>query len=987
MNTLNNRAHGRIRRLGGIWIASALALLVGLGVMTGTAAAAAPCGCRETGEYNRPAIKLPAAQEVSPGGGTYRLRTTDTASSVILRVEKAAGGALVKEFELNRNRVVFGFSPDGNRFMVSHGMPNAQIDEITLYDLAADEQVYFTTATAGASVAFSPHGRWFLLNVLNGPGQAEIIVVDSVSGDTALYAPIAFETIPGDPGDRFGVIGGGFSSDAEDRSYVYAYRAAGGHGIQLSLRNLASRSTVLSRPVAGAWWKFSKCGDTLGLVNQTSGASVSVRIYKTAAPGTVGTEKTFAPIPADLRLESTLEQHRVVTTDAAGRETVTNVGPNEAAANCPPVLAIDRLTVDPASAVGGERNASATIQLTAPTTSSLVVTLSSSDTGAATVPSTVTVLSGAQSKTFTVTTKQVPADRTVTISATAAGVTKTAALTVKAPAVTGPAIDSLSIDGLRPMGGTNVTGTITLTGPAGAASAAVALQSSVPSMANVPATATVAAGQTAATFTVSTSVVVADAPAVITASAGGFSRSVRLMVLTPDRDCERGSSDPVTETLKARSFGAFDDAGDNVDCVTNVTFENGITVGPGTTGLAAGTPVQLVVNLRLDGSLHTSPPVGSGGTTAEGTGQYRIIDESVPDDGEGAPTAVDFDARFNLQQYKADPNGLNVYWDARHRLDTNATDGQSIVDYDESASADAVGATKDTGVMTAAYSTTVGAHLSISGRVSTVASAYGSGASAVADFSNTFKAGTEPGPGYEGLELVYDEGGEEEPVNRPPTCTAGDVSTAEGTPLTGSVSCTDADGDALTYAVGDGPAHGTLSAIGAGGTFTYTPAAGFSGNDSFTFKANDGLALSEVATVTVTVSPVNGLPVCTDGTGSTDQGVPLGAGLTCTDPDGDPLTYSVATGPASGTLSAIAADGSFTYTPTAGFSGTDSFTFQADDGSGTGVAATFTVTVKKVEVQVPPPSNKDLCKNGGWQKYTNPTFKNQGDCVSWVNTH
>jgi hypothetical protein len=36
-------------------------------------------------------------------------------------------------------------------------------------------------------------------------------------------------------------------------------------------------------------------------------------------------------------------------------------------------------------------------------------------------------------------------------------------------------------------------------------------------------------------------------------------------------------------------------------------------------------------------------------------------------------------------------------------------------------------------------------------------------------------------------------------------------------------------------------------------------------------------------------------------------------------------------------------------------------------------------------VPSPGPTNKDQCKNGGWQTFTNPSFKNQGQCIKYVN--
>jgi hypothetical protein len=54
-----------------------------------------------------------------------------------------------------------------------------------------------------------------------------------------------------------------------------------------------------------------------------------------------------------------------------------------------------------------------------------------------------------------------------------------------------------------------------------------------------------------------------------------------------------------------------------------------------------------------------------------------------------------------------------------------------------------------------------------------------------------------------------------------------------------------------------------------------------------------------------------------------------------------------------------------------------------------GVADLTNITVNG-QLQVPAPTtptSKDQCKNGGWKNFTNPAFKNQGDCVSFVATH
>ncbi len=94
------------------------------------------------------------------------------------------------------------------------------------------------------------------------------------------------------------------------------------------------------------------------------------------------------------------------------------------------------------------------------------------------------------------------------------------------------------------------------------------------------------------------------------------------------------------------------------------------------------------------------------------------------------------------------------------------------------------------------------------------------------------------------------------PVNHPPTATSQSVTTPENTPVGVTLAGSDPDGDAITFAVGTGPAHGTLS--GTGANLTYTPTAGYTGPDSFTFTTNDGHVSSAPATVSITVTPPAG---------------------------------------------------------------------------------------------------------------------------------
>src|SRR5439155_294755 len=146
---------------------------------------------------------------------------------------------------------------------------------------------------------------------------------------------------------------------------------------------------------------------------------------------------------------------------------------------------------------------------------------------------------------------------------------------------------------------------------------------------------------------------------------------------------------------------------------------------------------------------------------------------------------------------------------------------------------------------------------------------------------------------------------------------------------------TDIDSSVLTAVVVTGPSHGAL-ALAADGSFAYTPAGNFNGPDSFTYKANDGLLDSHVATVALTSNPVNDAPVAVNDSFATDEATRLSFALpgvlgNDTDVDSPALTAVVVTGPGHGALT-LNANGSFTYTPAANFNGSDSFTYKANDG-------------------------------------------------------
>jgi len=183
--------------------------------------------------------------------------------------------------------------------------------------------------------------------------------------------------------------------------------------------------------------------------------------------------------------------------------------------------------------------------------------------------------------------------------------------------------------------------------------------------------------------------------------------------------------------------------------------------------------------------------------------------------------------------------------------------------------------------------------------------------------------------------------------NHAPVATPQTVSTVENQSKPMTLSGTDADEDSLTYAISSGPSHGTLGTL-SGSAVTYTPDEGYVGPDSFTFTASDGLATSAPATVSINVTQGNRAPIATPQSVTTAENQSKPITLSGTDADEDNLTYAVSSGPANGTLSAVSG-ATVTYTPAAGYSGPDSFTFTVSDGKVSSTPATVSITVTSVD--------------------------------------
>ncbi|MBS1210934.1 MAG: putative autotransporter proteinputative Ig protein, partial [Proteobacteria bacterium] len=154
-------------------------------------------------------------------------------------------------------------------------------------------------------------------------------------------------------------------------------------------------------------------------------------------------------------------------------------------------------------------------------------------------------------------------------------------------------------------------------------------------------------------------------------------------------------------------------------------------------------------------------------------------------------------------------------------------------------------------------------------------------------------------------------------------------------------------GTATSLTIASQPAHGSASVSGL--TLIYTPAANYSGSDSFTYTATNAGGTSTAATITISVNeqiPLAGNVSLTVEADSKDNAVPLA--LT----GGTATSVAIASAPSHG--STVVTGTHITYTPSTGYSGTDSFTYTASNSGGSSAAATVSITV-----QMRPDPSKD----------------------------
>ncbi|MGB7948449.1 MAG: Ig-like domain-containing protein, partial [Candidatus Binatia bacterium] len=211
-----------------------------------------------------------------------------------------------------------------------------------------------------------------------------------------------------------------------------------------------------------------------------------------------------------------------------------------------------------------------------------------------------------------------------------------------------------------------------------------------------------------------------------------------------------------------------------------------------------------------------------------------------------------------------------------------------------------------------------------------------------------------------------------DPANDAPVANHAAATTTEDTPVTIVLTARDPDGNSLSFSLIASPSNGALGGISVpncvpdGGalsctaTVIYTPAPNYSGPDSFTFRVSDGGMDSNIATVSVSVNPVNDPPVAHGATALAYEDSTVAISLSASDVDNNSLSFAIVTGPSRGTLGSLSppdciASGSgstctvlVTYTPAANSHGTDSFTFKANDSLLDSAYETISITVDAI---------------------------------------
>lgn len=203
-------------------------------------------------------------------------------------------------------------------------------------------------------------------------------------------------------------------------------------------------------------------------------------------------------------------------------------------------------------------------------------------------------------------------------------------------------------------------------------------------------------------------------------------------------------------------------------------------------------------------------------------------------------------------------------------------------------------------------------------------------------------------------------------INDPPVASDDATETSEDNAVTVTVLDNDGDPDGdLPFVVGAGDGAFGITTVNTDGTITYTPNQDANGTDTFSYTVSDGNGLTDTATVSVFVAPVNDPPVARDDAAEGREGQPLNIEVLVNDRDLDGDTVSViAAGDGGQGTTTVNPNGTITYTPSEEAFGTDVFTYTVSDGNGATDTATVTIDIRPQVETVIGSVEPDLLEGG-----------------------
>ncbi len=223
-------------------------------------------------------------------------------------------------------------------------------------------------------------------------------------------------------------------------------------------------------------------------------------------------------------------------------------------------------------------------------------------------------------------------------------------------------------------------------------------------------------------------------------------------------------------------------------------------------------------------------------------------------------------------------------------------------------------------------------------------------------------------------------------VNDAPVAVGDAAATNENVPVAISVLANDSDidGGALSVSAVTQGAKGSVTTNGT--TVTYTPAANTNGADAFTYTVSDGQGATAIASVTVSVSPINDPPVAAPDGGATRENIPVIIPVLAndTDPEGNPLTVTAASTPPNGMTSRLA-DNTVLYQPHPNFTGSETFTYTVNDGQGGTSVGQVTVVVGEALERVAVLATNSVALRTGSDVLSGDVIVNQAGAGPFLN--